>query len=235
MTDETPGPGAEPAPLVLSWSGGKDSALTLDVLTGDGRAGVRGLLTTVTDGVDRISMHGVRRRLLDDQAAALGLPVRVVPIPERASNEVYEEAMARALAILRDEGVDRVAFGDLHLADVRAYRERQMAEAGMEAVFPVWGRDTAAFAADVLARGFRAVVVCVDGDALDPAYCGRDYDERFLAELPDDVDPCGENGEFHTFVHDGPALAEPIPVVRGEQVTRDGRFRYQDLLPADAT
>jgi uncharacterized protein (TIGR00290 family) len=226
-TDEA----AERRPLLLSWSGGKDSALTLDVLRRAGGDVVGGLLTTITEGVDRISMHGVRRCLLDAQAAAIGLPVTVVPIPERASNEAYEEAMARALADLRRRGTERVAFGDLHLADVRAYREEQLAAVEMEAAFPVWGWDTEAFAADVLDRGFRAVVVCVDGAALDPAFCGRAYDEAFLAELPDDVDPCGENGEFHTFVHDGPGFAAPVRVTRGEQELTSDQLERAQFLP----
>lgn len=221
-----------PQPVWLSWSGGKDSALTHHVLGAHPGVEVVGLLTTVTAAYGRVSMHGVRVALLRAQAAALGLPVTPVALPADASNGAYEHAMAAALAEARGRGVRRVAFGDLFLADVRAYRERQLAAAGMAASFPVWRRDTAAFAADVLALGFRAVVVCVDAEQLDPAFCGRAFDASFLEDLPGGVDPCGERGEFHTFVYDGPTFAGPVHWRRGRQVTRDGRFRFQDLLPA---
>jgi uncharacterized protein (TIGR00290 family) len=227
-------PEPAPDPVVLSWSGGKDSALTLHVLRGDESVTVTGLLTTVTSGYDRISMHGVRLALLDAQARALGLPVTHIRLSPESSNEQYEQAMAAALDRARRTGVRQVAFGDLFLPDIRAYREAQLEAVGMEATFPVWGRDTAAFAREVLDHGFRAVLVCVDTEQLDASYCGREFDESLLAELPRGVDPCGENGEFHTFVYDGPGFATPVPFTPGAQVTRDGRFRYQDLLPAAA-
>ena len=217
--------------MVLSWSGGKDSALALDVLRA-GATPVSGLLTTVTDGVERVSMHGVRRTLVHAQAAALGLPVHEVRLSQASSNAEYDRAMAGALARLRDEGVDRIAFGDLHLAEVRAYRESRLTGSGVTPLFPVWGEDTATFVGAFVEVGYRAVVVCVDGEQLDPAFCGRELDERFLADLPADVDPAGENGEYHTFVYDGPPFPAPIAWRPGEQVTRGGRFRYQDLLPA---
>lgn len=225
-------PGRAREPLLLSWSGGKDSALALHVLRADPAVEVAGLLTTVTAGYERISMHGVRVDLLAEQAAAVGLPVTRVELPRGAANEAYERALADALAAARGRGVMRVAFGDLFLADVRAYREAQLARAGMQALFPVWGRDTAAFAREVVDLGLRAVVVCVDTQQLDPAFCGRELDERFLADLPGSVDPCGENGEFHTFVYDGPGFSTAVGFRRGRQVTRDGRFRFQDLVPA---
>lgn len=221
-----------PEPVLLSWSGGKDSALALRALRDDPAVAIAGLLTTVTAGYDRISMHGVRLSLLDAQARALGLPVTRVRLSPESSNSRYEAAMAAALARARTAGVQRVAFGDLFLADIRAYREAQLEAAGMTATFPVWGRDTREFARDVVEGGFRAVVVCVDTDQLDPSFCGRPYDQEFLADLPPGADPCGENGEFHTFVYTGPGFACPVAFRHGEQVTRDGRFRYQDLLPA---
>ena len=197
------------------------------------RAGleVAGLLTTVNRDADRVSMHGVRRELLAAQAAALGLSLVEVPIPARCTNEEYERQMAAALARLRSAGVVAVAFGDLCLEDVRAYRERQMARAAMDALFPLWGRDTAASARAAIAAGVRAVLVCVDGRRLGPEWLGRPYDQRLLAELPAGVDPCGENGEFHTFVYDGPGFRAPVRFRPGERVLRDG-FWYLDLVPA---
>lgn len=192
---------------------------------------VAGLLTTVTDPYDRISMHGVRRALLEQQAAALGLTLRIVRIPPACPNRVYEERVGAALADAKAEGIEAVAFGDLFLEDIRRYREAQMQRAGMTPLFPVWGGDTALLARRFLADGFRATVVCCDGRVLAPSFAGRPYDAAFLADLPAGVDPCGENGEFHTFVHDGPIFARPIPVRVGDAVTRDG-FHFRDLLPA---
>jgi len=221
-----------PEPIILCWSGGKDSALALAALSADARYKVVSLLTTVTSEYDRISMHGVRRSLLRDQAEAIGLPLVEVKIPPNASNTDYESAMADALSTVQESGVSRVAFGDLFLADIREYRERQMAEIGMECLFPVWGRDTRQLARDFVADGFRAVLCCVDPKQLDPAFCGREIDHTFLDELPAGVDPCGENGEFHTFVFDGPVFTRPVPLERGEIVCRDG-FWYCDLLQPD--
>jgi uncharacterized protein (TIGR00290 family) len=216
-------------PIILSWSGGKDSALALHQLGGSTRFRVAGLLTTVTEDYDRISMHGVRRRLLERQVEALGLPLTTVGIPPAAANQAYEERMGAALAGLREGGVRTVAFGDLFLEDIRRYRETMLAGAGMAATFPLWGRDTAALAREFLALGFRAVVTCVDCQQLDGAFVGRDYDAAFLHDLPPGVDPCGENGEFHTFVFDGPGFREPVPLRRGEVVLRDERFWFCDL------
>jgi uncharacterized protein (TIGR00290 family) len=219
-------------PVLLSWSGGKDSALALHTLRQTPGVEVSGLLTTVTEDYDRISMHGVRRALLEKQAAAAGLPLHVISIPPDCTNEIYEERMAAALAPHRAQGIRRVAFGDLFLEDIRAYRETRLAGAGMEALFPVWGRDTAELALSFIAQGFQAVLVCVDTDALDPAFAGRAFDADLLRDLPAHVDPCGENGEFHTFVHAGPIFREPIPFQLGRQETRLGRFRFCDLEPA---
>lgn len=215
---------------VLAWSGGKDSAMALAALRAQG-VEVAGLLTTITETYDRVSIHGVRRELLAAQADALGLPLVEVAIPPRCSNEEYERRMGAALAELRRRGTGAVAFGDLRLEDIRSYRERQMERAGMRALFPLWGQPAAAFARQVVAAGVRAVVVCVDPGRLEPAWLGHLYDGELLAGLPGDVDPCGEQGEFHTFVYDGPGFRRPVAFRPGERVLRDG-FWYLDLLPA---
>lgn len=217
------------APYALSWSGGKDSALALHALTVDGEAPPSALLTTVTADHERISMHGVRRELLRRQARAVRRELIEVRIPVGAGNEVYERAFADALARPSLAGVEELAFGDLFLEDVRAYRERQCAAAGRRARFPLWGRDTRALAERFIELGFRARIVCLDPRRVPPALAGREYDGRLLAELPEGVDPCGENGEFHTFVHDGPVFDVPVDCHPGEVVERDG-FVFADLL-----
>jgi uncharacterized protein (TIGR00290 family) len=216
--------------FALSWSGGKDSALALSTLRRQ-QLEPEALITTITNGYDRISMHGVRRELLARQAEALGIPLVEVVIPPACVNEIYEARMAEALAAAPLSGVDAVAFGDLFLEDVRAYRQERLAAAGKRGLFPLWGRDTAALARGFLDTGFEAILVCVDPRALDPAFAGRRYDERLLAGLPPGVDPCGENGEFHTFVSAGPIFAEPIACETREIVERDG-FVFCDLTPA---
>lgn len=218
------------ARTALSWSGGKDSALTLWTLR---RQGVEpeALITTVTDAYDRISMHGVRRELLAAQADAVGIPLVEVRIPPACVNDVYEARMAQAFASASLSAVETVAFGDLFLEDVRDYREARLAANDRCGVFPLWGRDTGALAREFIAAGFGAIIVCLDPRALDASFAGRPYDEQFLAELPASVDPCGENGEFHTFVHAGPIFAEPIACETGEIVQRDG-FVFCDLIPA---
>jgi uncharacterized protein (TIGR00290 family) len=213
--------------MLLSWSGGKDSALALHVLRAAGIQ-IDALITTVTDGYERVSMHGVRRELLHRQAEAIGAPAVEARIPVAASNERYEQAMREALAPFRDRGITRIAFGDLFLEDVRAYRERLAASVAMEAVFPIWGRDTAELAREFLALGFRAVLVCVDPRQIARRFCGRAYDHDLLAELPVSADPCGERGEFHTFVHDGPMFREPIAIRVGERLEREG-FCFCDV------
>lgn len=223
-----------PAQVILAWSGGKDSALTLQALRADPRVGVAALLTTVTAGYDRISMHGVRRTLLLAQAEALGLPLVEATIPERASNEQYEAAMSAALdAIrLRFPSARQVAFGDLFLEDVRAYREEKLSGTGFDPIFPLWGHDTRALAERFIGDGFEAVLSCVDTRQVAGTFAGRRFDRALLADLPGSADPCGENGEFHTFVAGGPVFAARVPYERGEIVLRDERFMYCDLVPA---
>jgi uncharacterized protein (TIGR00290 family) len=187
----------------------------------------------VTQDFERVSMHGVRADLARAQAEALGLPIREVRIVAGASNERYEEAWAEALHRARGEGIQGVVFGDLFLEDIRAYRERLLGAEHFEARFPVWGQNTATLARRFVADGFGAVLVCVDPAQIDREFCGRDYDSALLEDLPPSADPCGENGEFHTFVYDGPIFRHPVRVVRGEVVTRGG-FVFCDLLPATA-
>jgi uncharacterized protein (TIGR00290 family) len=218
--------------LILSWSGGKDSALSLYTLRQSGEHDVTALLTTVTREYDRVSMHGVRRTLLHQQAEAVGLPVLEVFLTPGAANDEYEQHMAAVLSAYQAQGVEGVAFGDIFLEDLRAYRENHLAQLDMQGVFPVWQRDTGELAQTFLDLGFKAVVTCVDTQALDASFAGRLIDEDFLRALPDGVDPCGENGEFHTFVYDGPIFAHPIPFTLGELVLRDERFYYCDLIPA---
>ncbi|HEX5872926.1 MAG TPA: hypothetical protein VFY65_20985 [Longimicrobium sp.] len=224
-----------PEPIILSWSGGKDSALALARLRADPRVQITGLLTTVTAGYDRVSIHGVRRALLHAQAAALGLPVHEVTLQPESSNDAYDAALAQALGAVRERqpAVRRVAFGDIFLQDVRQYREERIAALGFDGIFPLWGEPSDALAREVIACGIRARLVCVDTQALSPVFAGRAYDAALLAELPATIDPCGENGEFHTFVADGPGFAAPVPYQVGEVVMRGDRFAYCDLLPAD--
>ena len=217
-----------PEPVLMCWSGGKDSSLALAASLADPALRVEALLTTVTAGYERISMHGVRRALLVEQAASIGLPLEEVRIQPQASNEAYEAAMRELLLRYRDRGVRRVIFGDLFLQDIRAYRERQLAQLQMRGLYPLWLKDTRTLAHDCIIQEFKAMLVCVDPKQLDPSFCGREFDEQLLADFPPSVDPCGENGEFHTFVHDGPIFHRPIPVVRGEVVCRDG-FWFCDL------
>ena len=219
-------------PVVVAWSGGKDSALALREIVGDARYRVAALLTTVTAEYDRISMHGVRRSLLHRQAESLGLPLEEVVISPGATNDDYETNMGGALATLRTRisGLDTVVFGDLFLADIRAYRERMLARLGLRGLFPLWLRDTRSLAHEFVRLGYRAVLVCVDAAQLAGEFAGREFDADLLRDLPSDVDPCGENGEFHTFVYAGPGLREPVPHERGPLVVRDGRFVYCDLV-----
>ncbi|MGH8283658.1 MAG: hypothetical protein ACRESE_07405 [Gammaproteobacteria bacterium] len=217
-------------PVVLSWSGGKDSALALHVLRHDSRYQVMGLLTSVNGYYDRISMHGVRTSLLDAQAENIGLPLHMLRLSEHPSNEEYEQKMRAALAGFKAQGIRHVAFGDLFLEDIRQYRMSTMQKIGMECLFPLWHRPTDRLALEFIAQGFRAVLCCVDGQALDGRYAGREYDETLLRELPDGVDPCGENGEFHTFVYAGPVFRQPIVFARGDCVFRERRFHFCDLI-----
>jgi uncharacterized protein (TIGR00290 family) len=219
-------------PVLMAWSGGKDSALALQEVLRDERYRVVSLLTTVTAGYDRISMHGVRRDLLHRQAQALGLPLEEVRISPHASNEEYERQMEATLTAARARfaGLDAVVFGDLFLADIRAYRERMLARIGMQGLFPLWLQDTRALATDFVRQGYKAVLACVDSQVLSGTFAGREFDEALLADLPPGVDRCGENGEFHTFVYAGPIFREPVLHRRGEIVVREGRFVYCDLV-----
>lgn len=217
--------------VLLAWSGGKDSSLALHEIQRADEVSVAALLTTVSEDYDRVSMHGVRRELLEKQARAIDYPLETVLIPKTSTSETYEARMRILLEKWAQRGVTGVAFGDLFLEDIRAYRERNLDQVGMEAIFPLWGNDTAGLARRFIDLGFRALVTCVDSEALGGEFAGRDYDEQFLRDLPDSVDPCGENGEFHTFVYEGPLFPEPIDVVRGEVVLRENRFYFCDLLP----
>jgi uncharacterized protein (TIGR00290 family) len=217
---------------LLAWSSGKDSAFALHVLRQQGDVEVRGLLTTLNEAHDRVAMHAVRRELAEAQAAAAGLPLVVVRIPCPCPNEAYESAMSRALNEARAGGVCAVAFGDLFLGDVRRYREERLAGTGIRPLFPLWGRPTRALAEEMLASGLRARVTCVDPRALPDTFAGREFDHALLDALPEGVDPCGENGEFHTFAWDGPMFRHPVPVRNGEVVRRDG-FVFADLLAAE--
>jgi uncharacterized protein (TIGR00290 family) len=214
---------------VLSWSSGKDSAWALETIRRDNNIYIVALLTTVTAGYDRVSMHGVREEILDAQARRMGLPCVKVRIPPRCVNADYEKAMARALADLREQGVEKFVFGDLFLEDIRRYREERLRGSGIEPIFPLWGRDTRELAREMLAGGLCATVVCVDPRRLSPSFAGRTFDERFLKDLPPDVDPCGENGEFHTCVTAGPMFDAPLDLCRGRVVERDG-FVFADLV-----
>jgi uncharacterized protein (TIGR00290 family) len=217
-------------PVLVSWSGGKDSCMALRAMLDQPGYRIEALLTTITRDFDRISMHGVRVSLLEQQAASLGVALAKIFISKAASNAEYEAATGSVLDAYRSRGTDTVVFGDLFLADIRAYRDRLLASHAMTALYPIWGTDTAALIRTFIAGGFKTVVVCVDPQQLDPSFAGRIIDEQFLADLPPNVDPCGENGEFHTFVFDGPIFRQPIDFTVGEVVLRDG-FWFCDLVP----
>jgi uncharacterized protein (TIGR00290 family) len=215
----------------MSWSSGKDSALALHRARQDPALDVVGLLCTVNAAADRVAMHAVRRELLLAQADRLGLPVHVVELPWPCPNAEYERRMASAIDTAVGDRVSRMVFGDLFLADVRAYRETALAGTGIAPEFPLWAEPTAALAEEMIDAGIRAVLTCVDPAQLPAAFAGRAFDRTLLADLPAGVDPCGERGEFHTFVWDGPGFSAPIPVTVGETVTRDG-FVFTDIVPA---
>ncbi len=232
-----------PELILFCWSGGKDSAMALHALLQQEQFQVAALLTTVTEGrvpgfvlanpgstVDRIAMHGVRRELLHRQADSLRLPLHEVRIPPQCVNPVYEARMEEALRLFYNQGVRRVAFGDIFLEDLRTYRENNLARIGMTALFPIWKRDTRELIRYFHEQRFRAIAACIDSKVLDPSFAGRELDDSFFRDLPPHADPCGENGEFHTFVFDGPIFQSPIPVRTGEVVNRDG-FVFCDLLP----
>jgi len=216
---------------VLAWSGGKDSALALYELQKDKTVEVVGLLTTITKDYDRVSMHGLRRALLEQQAEALGLPVEIVSISKAASNKEYDNSMRRVNERYKTAGIKALAFGDLFLEDIRKYREKNLAEVGLTGLFPLWKKDTVELASRFIELGFKAVTTCVDSQALGREFVGREFDAGFLRDLPPGIDPCGEKGEFHTFVHEGPVLSKKIRFKKGDIVLRENRFWYCDLLP----
>jgi len=215
----------------MSWSGGKDSARALYEIRQSGEYSVAALLSTVTEDYDRVSMHGVRRELLERQADAIGLPLEKIYIPKDATNGEYEAKMQAVLERYRREGVVSVAFGDIFLEDLRQYREKNLGQLGMRGIFPIWKRDSAELAWSFIELGFKAVVVCVDSRHLDESFAGQIVDAEFLRRLPSGVDPCGENGEFHSFVFGGPIFPQRIKIKLGATVRRDA-FWFSDLLPA---
>jgi uncharacterized protein (TIGR00290 family) len=219
-----------PEPILFCWSGGKDSALALSTLLQQKNVRIAALLTTVTEGYDRISMHGVRRELLQQQAESLRLPLREVFIPPQCGNPIYEARMEEALLLYFQQGIRQVAFGDIFLEDLRLYREKNLSRVAMQALFPIWKRNTRELIREFHTSGFRAVAVCIDSKVLDPSFAGRELDASFFTDLPPSVDPCGENGEFHTFVFDGPIFSRPIDFTLGKVVLRDS-FIFRDLLP----
>ena len=220
-------------PTLLAWSSGKDSALALHHLHIDNQYQVVALLSTITADYDRVSMHGVRRILVEQQAEALGLPLEVMTISKNASNEEYETQMEATLRRYQAQRVNAIAFGDIFLEDVRQYRQNNLAKLGVLGLFPLWQKDSRELVRSFIALGFKAVITCVDTQVLDAHFAGRIIDETLLTELPEGVDACGENGEFHSFVFDGPIFKKPVQFTFGERVLRDERFAYIDLLPSD--
>jgi uncharacterized protein (TIGR00290 family) len=214
---------------LLSWSSGKDSAWTLEVLRRQGEVEVVGLVTTMNAAAERVAMHAVRRRLLEAQAQSAGLPVWTIDIPSPCSNAEYDAAMLGFLESARGDGVDAMAFGDLFLEDIRMYREQRLAGTGVRPLFPLWRRPTRELAAEMLAAGVRAYITCVDPRQIPAAFAGREWNAALIAELPAGADPCGENGEFHSFVFAGPMLDAPLDVATGEIIERDG-FVFADVV-----
>ena len=219
--------------ILLSWSSGKDSAWSLHVLRQRSDVELVGLITTINTHFQRVAMHGTRCELLKAQAAAAHLPLWEVPLPWPCSNEIYEQAMAAACESAVNQGISGIAFGDLFLEDVRRYREDRLRSTGLDPIFPIWGRDTRELIAEMLDGGLRARLVCVDPTKLSADFAGRDLDHDLVRRLPATADPCGENGEFHTFAYAGPMFYEPIPIETGTSITRDG-FVYSDVVPNTA-
>ncbi|MCZ6527924.1 MAG: diphthine--ammonia ligase [Candidatus Dadabacteria bacterium] len=217
--------------ILISWSGGKDSSLALYEIQKSRDYEVAALITTITSDYDRVSMHGLRTILLDEQASSLNIPLEKIFISKNASNDEYESRLKEVLLKYKQLGIRDVVFGDLFLEEIKKYREDLLGKIGMECVFPIWKKDTAKLALEFIDAGFKAVTVCVDSKALGEEFAGREFDEHFLDDLPKTIDPCGENGEFHTFVYDGPIFKNPIDHELGEIVLRDERFYYCDILP----
>lgn len=216
--------------VIMSWSGGKDSALALASILKDPTYKVISLFTTITEGYERISMHGVRIELLEEQALSIGIPLIKVYIPKECSNKDYEQIMLSQLKEVLKTGVDTFVFGDLFLEEIRAYRESQLAKLKMKAIFPLWGRPTLELANEFIHKKFKTIITCVDTFQLNKSFAGEIFDTNFLKKLPSKVDPCGENGEFHSFCFDGPIFNYPIKFKKGEKVLRNSRFMYCDLL-----
>jgi uncharacterized protein (TIGR00290 family) len=218
--------------ILFSWSGGKDSALALHSIKQNKELKIDALLTTVTADYDRISMHGVRRELLEKQAESIGIPLEKVIISKKSTNEEYEQKMKEVLLRYKNEGVSSVAFGDIFLEDLKKYREENLSKIGMKGLFPLWKQNSLILAKRFIELGFKAIITCVDSKQLDSKFCGREFDASFLSELPKNVDPCGENGEFHSFVYFGPIFKEKISFSKGEIVLRDNQFYFCDLIPS---
>jgi len=215
--------------VLVSWSGGKDSAFALFQLIKQGVYEVFGLLTTITEGENRISMHGVHKELLEEQARVIGFPLIEIALPKACPDQKYGEIMSKVLAKVQNLGVNTVVFGDLYLEDIRNYREEKLAQVNMKGIFPLWGKRTEELAVQFINAGFRAKVVCVDLKVLTKDYVGREYNHEFIADLPKGVDPCGENGEFHTFVYDAPIFKKRVNIKKGKSDFQAGRFYYYDL------
>lgn len=221
-------------PLVLSWSGGKDSTLALNEILNNIDYKVHSLITTVTEGYDRISIHGVRNELLDKQVESIGIPLQKVIIPKDSTNEQYESALKKVLLKFKNKGINEIVFGDIFLEDVKKYRDDLLATLDMKGIYPIWKKDSKVLARKFIELGFKAVTTCIDSQQIDKKFVGREYDSKYLNDLPNSADPCGENGEFHTFVYDGPLFDKKIDFTKGEIVFRDSRFYYCDLLPVEA-
>ncbi len=217
--------------VALSWSGGKDSAMAFYTLANQANLHVDTLLTTYNESNNRASMHGVRLELIERQAERMGARLLKVPLPPNCSNEIYSERMMEAIRVLEAEGIREIVFGDIFLEDVRRFREENLARVNFRGIFPLWGRDTRELAREFLRLGFKAIICCVDTQQAPAELIGLEYSWELLENMPSGVDPCGERGEFHTFVYDGPIFREPIRVERGETVLRDNRFLFLDLLP----
>jgi uncharacterized protein (TIGR00290 family) len=217
--------------VLFTWSGGKDSALALYELQRKHDHEIVALLTTLTEDYDRVSMHGVRSILLEHQVNSLGLPIEKVYLPKDSCNEAYEAKMSEVLQKYLGLGVSSVVFGDIFLEDLRKYREDNLSRIGMKALFPIWKRDTAELAHEFIGLGFKAIVTCIDSNVLDKKFVGRLFDRELLSDFPSTIDPCGENGEFHTFVYDGPIFQKRVSHLKGEVVLRENRYWYCDLIP----
>ena len=220
-----------PKQVIVSWSGGKDSTLALYEILNNKDYEVCSLITTVTEGYDRISIHGVRNELLERQVQSIGLPLLKISIPKDSTNDQYESALKNVLLNFKNEGINEIVFGDIFLEDVKKYRDDLLETLDMNGIYPIWKKDSKELAGKFIELGFKAVTTCIDSQQLDKEFVGREYDSKFLDDLPESADPCGENGEFHTFVYDGPLFNKKISFNKGEVVLRNNRFYYCDLLP----